>query len=77
MANPPLRFLHPPHALIQSKLAHFRTVPTEQLVASLRPGQASALKAKADGTLMEGHHRVAVLRERGVNVDELPREPYP
>jgi len=77
MANLPLRFLHSPDRLIQSKLAHFRTVPTDQLVASLRPGQAGALKAKPDGTLMEGHHRIAVLRERGVNVDELPREPYP
>lgn len=77
MANPPLRFLHSSHSLIPSKLTYFRSVPTDQLIASLRPGQAGALKAKADGTLMEGHHRVVVLRERGVNVDELPREPYP
>jgi hypothetical protein len=40
----------------------------------LRPGQPSALKARVDGTVLEGHHRLAVLRERGVDIDTLPRE---
>jgi hypothetical protein len=77
MTNPPLRFLHSLPSLIQSKLDYFRTLTTDQLVASLRPGEAGALKAKADGTLMDGHHRLAILRERGVNVNDLPRESYP
>ena len=29
---------------------------------------------KPDGTMMEGHHRIYVLRERGVDVDALLRE---
>ena len=77
MPNPPLQFLHTAATLIPSKLAHFRTVPTDQLIDSLRPGQAGALKAKADGTLMEGHHRLVVLRDRGIDIDALPREQFP
>jgi hypothetical protein len=50
---------------------------TDRLVESLRPGQPGALKAKADGTVLEGHHRLAVLRERGVDIDMLPREQVP
>jgi protein-tyrosine phosphatase len=47
---------------------------TDRLIESLRPGQPAALKTKADGTVLEGHHRLTVLRERGVDIDTLPRE---
>ena len=47
---------------------------TDRLIESLRPGQLAALKARADGTVLEGHHRLTVLRERGVDIDTLPRE---
>lgn len=50
---------------------------TDRFIESLRPGQPGALKARADGTVLEGHHRLAVLRERGVDIDTLPREPVP
>jgi hypothetical protein len=60
--------------LSQVKLGEFRKIATERLIESLRPGQAGALKARPDGTVLEGHHRLAVLRERGVNIDTLPRE---
>jgi len=30
-----------------------------------------------DGTMMDGHHRILILRERGVAVDDLPRETLP
>jgi hypothetical protein len=32
------------------------------------------LKAEADGTVLEGHRRLAVLRERGVDIHTWPRE---
>jgi hypothetical protein len=51
-----------------------RRVSTEILKASLLPGQKDSLKARPDGTLLDGHHRVFVLKERGVDVDRLPRE---
>ena len=56
------------------KLERFRTVATADLIESLRPGQAGALKTRPDGTVLEGHHRLIALRERGVDVDALPRE---
>ena len=31
-----------------------------------------ALRARPDGTIMNGNHRIQVLRERGVDVDSLP-----
>lgn len=77
MAEPPLRFLHSQVILSQVKLAQFRRLATAELIESLRPGQSGALRAKADGTVLEGHHRLAVLRERGVDIDTLPRELFP
>lgn len=74
LSLPPLKPLHAEEFLSQPKLAGFRKLTTEVLIASLRPGEPGALKARPDGTMMEGHHRVYVLRERGVEVDELPRE---
>ena len=74
MNNPPLQPLHLSSALSQAKLNHYAKLTTEQLIRSLEPGQAGALKTRPDGTVIDGHHRIAVLRERGVEVDQLPRE---
>ena len=74
MDSAPLKPLHLEGSLSQPKLNSFRKLSTEGLVDSLRPGGAGALKVKLDGTIMDGHHRVYVLRERGVDVDALPRE---
>jgi ParB-like chromosome segregation protein Spo0J len=74
---PPLRPLHQDDRLSQAKLEQFRKVATSDLVASLAPGQRGALKARPDGTLIDGHHRIKILRERGVAVDALPREILP
>lgn len=71
---PPLRPLHPDRQLITLKLNQFRRLSTEEIIASLRPGQTGSLKARRDGTILDGHHRLKVLRERGVDVDVLPRE---
>jgi hypothetical protein len=55
-------------------LAHFHRLTTEEIIASLKPGQEGALKVRPDGTMADGHHRIRVLRDRGVDVDALPRE---
>ncbi|MBI2834182.1 MAG: hypothetical protein HYX76_07115 [Acidobacteria bacterium] len=47
---------------------------TADLIDSLRPGQSGALKTRPDGTVLEGHQRLVVLRERGIDVDTLPRQ---
>jgi hypothetical protein len=59
------------------KVERFRQVTTADLVDSLCPRQSGALKARIDGTVLEGHQRLVVLRERGIDVDALPREIVP
>lgn len=74
MSQPPLKPLHADSSLIQSKLEQFRRLSTEELVNSLKPGHAGALKVRSDGTMIDGHHRIKILRDRSVDVDALPRE---
>jgi hypothetical protein len=69
-----LKSLHPDALLNASKLAKMERDTSESLVNSLAPNQRDSLKARPDGTILDGHHRVYVLRKRGVAVDELPRE---
>ena len=75
--QPRLVPLHSDETLVPSKLAAYGRLTTEQLIESLRPGQPAALKARPDGSLIDGHHRIKVLRGRGVDVDSLPREVIP
>jgi hypothetical protein len=70
----PLKPLHPDSSLSKAKLDDFAKVTTQALIDSLRPGQRGALKTRPDGTMVDGHHRIKILRDRGVDVDTLPRE---
>ena len=75
--RPPLRPLHSVEILTRAKLDVFRALETHVLVESLRPGMPGSLKTRPDGTMLDGHHRIAVLRARGFAVDSLPREVIP
>lgn len=77
MTTPPLRFLHAKNTLSQLKLQRFRGKSTGDLIDSLMPGKPGALKTRIDGTVLEGHHRLAVLNERGIDIHALPREVIP
>ena len=68
-----MQSLHAEQILSPAKLSKFRRVDSGVLIASLEPGRPECLKARPDGTLLDGHHRILVLRERGVDVDGLPR----
>lgn len=72
-----LRRLHPDSSLSPASLAYWRKRSTDEILASLRPGQPKALKVKADGTIMDGNTRTKVLEERGLNLESLPFESYP
>lgn len=72
--QPLLKSLHSEDSLIQLKLEQFRKLSTEEIIESLKPETIGALKAQTDGTIMDGHHRIMILRERGVEVNALPRE---
>jgi hypothetical protein len=74
VAYVPLRPLHPDSSLSPAKLAQLERLSTEALKRSLLPGQKDSLKVRPDGTLLDGHHRIYMLRKRGIDVDALPRE---
>jgi hypothetical protein len=71
---PPLKPLHPDASLSAAKLAQMERLSSEALKLSLVPGQKDCLKTRPDGTILDGHHRIYILRQRGVDVDALPRE---
>jgi hypothetical protein len=73
-SQPRLRFLHSDDSLSPVKLAQLRRISTEDLKASLTPDQRDSLKVRSDGTVLDGHHRLRVLMERGEDVNLLPRE---
>jgi hypothetical protein len=74
VSSVPLRPLHPDDSLSPAKLGQLDRLTTEQLLASLLPVQKDSLKTRQDGTILDGHHRVFILRQRGTDVDSLPRE---
>jgi hypothetical protein len=78
MLNPPsdplLKPLHSDASLSPAKLSEMERRTTDVLRDSLRPGQKDCLKTRPDGTILDGHHRIYILRKRGINVDALPRE---
>ncbi len=71
---PNLKFLHADATLNRVKLELFRRLSTDELKSSLAPGLAGSLKTRIDGTVLDGHHRVRVLAERGEDIHQLPRE---
>jgi hypothetical protein len=71
---PALKGLHPKTSLNPAKLAQLERLSTYALLNSLVPGQRDCLKTRLDRTIIDGHHRIHILRERGVDVDTLPRE---
>jgi ParB-like chromosome segregation protein Spo0J len=74
---PPLKPLHADDSLIKSKLDEYARASNHELIDSLRPGQPGSLKVRPEGTIVDGHHRIKILRDRGVDVDALPREIVP
>ena len=74
MEVPPLRPLHLTSSLSQAKLNCYGRLTTDELILSLKPGQTGSLKTRTDGTIVDGHHRIEILRRRGVDVNQLPRE---
>lgn len=77
MSEPPLKPLHSDISLSQAKLGELDKLTNQELIDSLKPGQPGSLKVRPDGMIIDGHHRVRILRDRGVDVDLLPREIIP
>jgi hypothetical protein len=75
--QPRLNPLHSDSSLSHAKLRQYDKLSTPELIDSLLPGQPGSLKVRPDGTIVDGHHRIRILRDRGVDVDALPREIVP
>ena len=73
----PLRPLYTDEALIRSKLEGYAKRSTQELINSLKPGQPGALKTRPDGLIVDGNHRIKILRDRAIDVDSSPREVVP
>lgn len=75
---PPIRLIHSERIYEQGRaklsLEYWRTQKTDAIVRSLVPGLEQAMRVKSDGRIFNGNTRVKVLRERGFDVDTLPRE---
>jgi hypothetical protein len=56
------------------KLDMFRRLTSDELKSSLGLTQPGCLKTRPDGTVLDGHHRLNVLVERGEDIHQLPRE---
>jgi hypothetical protein len=74
MNTPPLQPLHHTTLLNRTKLNLYARLTTAELLHSLLPGEPGSLKVRDDGTILDGHHRVEVLRQRDIDVDQLPGE---
>ena len=74
MKTPPLQPLHDASLLNRTKLNRYARLTTEELLDSLAPGKPGSLKARNDGTILDGHHRIEILRLRGIDINQLPRE---
>lgn len=71
-----LRPLHPESSLDPGTLDYWGRQSTNDIVDSLRPYTDEALRIYPDGTIANGNTRFYVLRERGFDVNSLPRELY-
>jgi hypothetical protein len=65
------------NSLSAAKLTELSKLNTDVLKKSLLPGQEGALRTRPDGTILNGHHRIHILKSRGAEVDGLPREVIP
>jgi len=65
--------LHNRETLEGGSLTYWRDRDTHEIIESLAPAAIEPLRVKSDGTIMDGNTRIAVLRERGYDVESLPR----
>jgi hypothetical protein len=73
---PDLKPLHPESSLDPGAIDYWRRQRIEDIVDSLRPGSDEALRVFPNGTIANGNTRFYVLRERGFDVNSLPRQLY-
>jgi hypothetical protein len=79
-AQPDLQILHSNETTLSSNRSSYdfwSSKSTQEIIDSLTVSGTEPLTVKANGTVMQGNTRILILQERGVNVNSLPRAPYP
>ena len=71
-----LRLIHGPETLEGAAMDSVRKMSTEEIIKSLKSGDEPGV-IKPDGTVMNGNTRLAVLQERGVDINSLGLKPDP
>jgi len=72
-----LRFAHDEGTIrANPSYSYWESQTTADVVATLQPGTKMPLTVKPDGTILDGNTRVWILRQRGYDVDSLPRVTY-
>ncbi|MEX0784304.1 MAG: RHS repeat-associated core domain-containing protein [Dehalococcoidia bacterium] len=71
-----LKILHGEDALSRASIEYWRKKSTAEILEHLRE---QPIKVRPDGTVIDGNHRLTVLRERGIDIDNLniPKEIIP
>jgi RHS repeat-associated protein len=75
----PLTLLHPEDTITSGSgsYGYWSGQSNETIIGSLRPGQDEPLTVGVGGVVWQGNTRIMVLQDRGVDVNTLPRVPYP
>ena len=58
-------------------MVQYSTLSTQELIDSLQPGQPGALRVRPDGMVIDRHHRLKILHDRGIDIGALPRDILP
>jgi RHS repeat-associated protein len=69
-----LRLIHGPGTISGAAMDSVRKMSTEEIINSLKNGEEPGI-IKPDGTVMNGNTRLAVLQERGVDINKLGLKP--
>jgi len=73
-AAPPLKVIHnEPPLQGSASYQEWNKKSTEEIIKSLDPDSAFPLVVYPDGAIANGNTRITILKERGVDVDKLPR----
>jgi RHS repeat-associated protein len=71
-----IRLIHSPATISGAAMNSVRAMSTEEIIYSLKYGEQPGI-IKPDGTVMNGNTRLAVLQERGVDINKLGLKPDP
>jgi hypothetical protein len=77
---PALQRLHSDETIAshnQSSYKYWSSKTNQEIIDSLASGSSEPLIVKESGMVMQGNTRIMVLQRRGVDVNALPRVPYP